>query len=264
MKIGFIGAGNMGSALASAASKSEGAELYVSDVNKEKAAVLAESLSAKATDNEEIAKICDYIFLAVKPKFVSEVLSEIGTILEGRDNFTVVSMAAGVNLSSLNAMVKKEARIIRIMPNTPVAVGKGIILTAGNSLVTESELLDFKRLLSAAGDVEFTDENLIDAGTALSGCSPAFVYSFIEALEEGAVKAGLSRSKAREYAAKTLIGASTLLLESKKEPKELREAVCSPGGSTIEGVKVLEAGGLHELVMEAVEASFKRTQELGK
>ena len=261
MKIGFIGAGNMGTALAKAASAS--AEIYVYDIDGEKAATLAKSVAGKLSAPHEMAKLCDYLFIAVKPNFVKEVLDNIKSTPK-KEGLTLVSMAAGISLASLDEMTGGTLPIIRIMPNTPVSVGKGIVLTAGNALVSKDELLSFKETMSAAGDVEIIDEALIDAGTALSGCSPAFVYMFIYALAEGAAEAGLSKDGALKFAAKTLIGAATLLLESEKSPDELRDAVCSKGGSTIEGVKSLLSDGFPDVVKRAVLASYKRTLELGK
>ena len=261
MKIGFIGAGNMGSALAKAAAKN--AEIYIYDIDDAKASALAASLSGKLSTLGEMAESCDYLFIAVKPNFVREVAKGINEAKK-KDGITLVSMAAGVSLTSLDEMTGGALPIIRIMPNTPVAVGKGVVLTAGNALVNEEKLLEFKATMAAAGDIEIIDESLIDAGTALSGCSPAFVYMFIDALAKGAAEAGLKEDDSLKFAAKTLIGAATLLLESGKAPEELRDAVCSKGGSTIEGVKSLFADEFPEIVKRAVMASYKRTLELGK
>ena len=207
--------------------------------------------------------ICDYLFIAVKPNFVKEVVNEIKKA-PLKNGLTLVSMAAGISIKSLDEMTGGNIPLIRIMPNTPVAVGKGVVLTAGNALVTDEELLKFKETLKAAGDIEIIDEALIDAGTALSGCSPAFVYMFIDALAKGASEAGLDKGDALKFAAKTLIGASELLLESGKDPEELRDAVCSKGGSTIEGVRSLISEGFEATVKRAVKASYERTVELGK
>lgn len=251
----------MGSALAKAAAQS--AEVYVYDIDEIKAESLAKSVSGKISTTEKMAKECDYLFIAVKPNFVREVVSKI--IASGATaDTTLVSMAAGVSLASLDEMTGGAVPTIRIMPNTPVAVGKGVVLTAGNALVSEEKLLEFKSTMAAAGDIEIIDESLIDAGTALSGCSPAFVYMFIDALAKGAIEAGLAEGDSLKFAAKTLIGAATLLLESGKDPEVLRDAVCSKGGSTIEGVKSLFADGFPETVKRAVLASYKRTLELGK
>ena len=261
MKIGFIGAGNMGSALAKAAAKH--AEIYVYDIDKEKALALAASVSGKYASVADMTTSCDYLFIAVKPNFVKEVIEGIkASVLN--EGLTLVSMAAGISIKSLDEMTGGNIPTIRIMPNTPVAVGKGVVLAAGNSLVTKDKLLNFKATMEAAGDIEFIDEALIDAGTALSGCSPAFVYMFIDALAKGAAEAGLPEGDSLKYAAKTLIGAATLLLESGKCPEELRDAVCSKGGSTIEGVRSLISDDFEAVVKRAVNASYKRTVELGR
>ncbi len=262
MKIGFIGAGNMGTALARAAAKYKGAEIYISDIDTEKARAAAILLGASYSENIEIARICDYIFLAVKPKFIRGVAEELTPYIKGRDA-SIVSMAAGVAIKAIEEVCGSDVKIIRIMPNTPVAVGSGIILTAANACGAD-KLEEFSRVMAGAGHIELLDESLIDAGTALSGCSPAFVYMFIDALAKGGAEAGLPPEMALTHAAKTLIGAATLLLSGNKTPEELRIAVCSPGGSTIEGVHVLENEGLEETVKKAVLTSYKRTCELGK
>ena len=251
----------MGSALAKAAAQN--AEIYVYDIDETKASALAESISGKLASVSEMTAACDYLFIAVKPNFVRAVVSEIKDA-DKKDGLTLVSMAAGISIKSLDEMTGGNTPLIRIMPNTPVAVGKGVVLTAGNAYVSEEKLLEFKNTMAAAGDIEIIDESLIDAGTALSGCSPAFVYMFIDALARGASTAGLDEGDALKFAAKTLIGAATLLLESGKTPEELRDAVCSKGGSTIEGVKSLFADEFPEIVARAVMASYKRTLELGK
>ncbi len=262
MKIGFIGAGNMGSALARAASKYSGIEIYVSDANKEKCQALCDSLGARISENREIAALCDFVFLAVKPQQLKELLDGIKDSLS--DSAILVSMAAGISISSIENMLGVKRPIIRIMPNTPVSVGRGIILTAKSAAAQDSTLSLFKEFMAASGDIYLIDEELIDAGTAVSGCSPAFVFMFIDALAEGGIRAGLSKENARIYAAKTLIGASELLLSSGKEPSELTSAVCSPGGSTIEGVKHLEGENFKTTVSDAVIASYEKTKALGK
>lgn len=266
MKIGFIGAGNMGGALAKAARAAlpEG-ELYISDLSTEKAAALAAVLKGEAVSTERIAAECDFIFFGVKPNALAAMISGIKDILEHRESdFTVVSMAAGVTLESLSTMLGFPCSIIRIMPNTPVAVGEGMVLWCSNEHADETARRQFCEILSAAGVLDELDEHLIDAGCAVSGCGPAFVYMFINALADGAVECGLPRSKAQEYAEQTLIGAAKLALLSSDHPEALKDAVCSPGGSTIAGVHALESGAFRAAVMNAVDAAFRRTRELGK
>ena len=263
LKIGFIGCGNMGGALACAAAKS-GNEIFLADFCKEKAETLAKELSAKSACNDEIAKNCDFIFLGVKPQVLSELLGEIAPTLKARkDRFVLVSMAAGVACEKIASTLGANYPIIRIMPNTPVAVGGGMILYTlyGATKEDEEKFLSF---MAAAGRFDSLPEKLIDAGSALSGCGPAFVCQFIEALSDGAVSAGLPRDKALLYAAATLEGTARLMLETGKHPAELKDSVCSPGGSTIQGVRRLEQGAFRGDVIDAVMAAYQRTKELGK
>ena len=266
MKIGFIGAGNMGGALAKAISKSmPSCSLYISDRNDDKIKALLKDINFTVSDNEEIAEECDLIFFGVKPGALSSMIDSIKCILEHRkSSFTIVSMAAGVTIEKLEKYLGFPCSIIRIMPNTPVSVGEGIVLWSANEHANETAKQQFCQTLSAAGILDELDEHLIDAGCALSGCGPAFVYMFISALADGAVECGLPRNKALEYAAQTLVGSARLALESDKHPEALKDAVCSPGGSTIAGVHALESGAFRAAVMNAVNAAFDRTRKLGK
>ena len=265
MKIGFIGCGNMGAALATAAEKARLGSLYLSNRTTAKAEALAKALGATVSTNEEIAKDCKYIFLGVKPYQIKELLENLSPILSLRtDPFMLISMAAGVTVASMEKAVGGGCPIIRMMPNTPVSVGQGMIQYCANSLVDPSLEAEFCRLLSFAGKLDRLNESLIDAATALSGCGPAFVCLFAEALADGAVRCGLPREKALCYAVQTLLGTGTLLLESKQHPAALKDAVCSPGGSTIEGVTTLEANAFRGAVIAAIEASYSRNKELGK
>ena len=258
MKYGFIGCGNMGGALAAAAAKAVGGEnLYLSDFDPAKAKALAEKLGARVSSNEEIAQNCDYIVLGVKP----QVMRSVVTALPIGGSPVMVSMAAGLDLQTLKPLAKAGLSWIRMMPNTPVAVGEGRILYAAEASSAETE--GFKTLFSCAGALYELDEKLMDAGSALSGCGPAFVYQFIEALADGGVACGLPRALAIELAAGTLLGASKTLLESGAHPGALKDAVCSPGGSTIMGVKALEDGGLRSTAMNAVIQAYCKTKELG-
>ncbi len=263
LKIGFIGCGNMGGALACAAAKS-GNEIFLADFCKEKAEELAKTLSATATDNISIAKECDFIFLGVKPQVLSELLKELApTLAERESRFLLVSMAAGVTTEKILSVLGADYPIIRIMPNTPVAVGGGMILYTLCGATAEDEKT-FLSFMAAAGRFDNLPETLIDAGSALSGCGPAFVCQFIEALADGGVSAGLPRDKALLYAAATLEGTAQLMLSTGKHPAELKDSVCSPGGSTIQGVRRLEQGAFRADVIDAVIAAYQRTKELGK
>ena len=262
MNIGFIGCGNMGAALAAAVAKSDGIKLYLSDYNKEKAESLASELLGCATTNMKIAANCDVVFLAVKPNVIESVLEGIKDELVGR-RATVITMAAGVKIEKLAAILGKDYPIIRIMPNTPCSVGKGMI-TWCSSNVSEAQEADFISIMSAAGKLDKLPEALIDAASAIAGCGPAFVYMFADALADGGVASGLPRDKALSYAIETIIGAGEMMKQTGKHPEKLKDEVCSPGGSTIEGVLALEDGAFRSTVAGAVISSFEKTKKLGK
>ncbi len=266
MKFGFIGCGNMGGALAQAVAKSANPfEIALCDANIEKAAALAESLGCGVALLEQVVEDCEYIFLGVKPQGFEGLFETISPILKARkDRFVLISMAAGISVSAIEKMCGMNAPVIRIMPNTPVSVGEGMILYTANDAVTDDEINAFLHALSKAGKLDEIAEDKIDAASALSGCGPAFVYLFAEALADGAVECGLARDKANLYAAQTLLGAATLLLESGKHPGELKDAVCSPGGTTIAGVHALEQNSFRSAAMSAVTAAYKKTLKLKK
>lgn len=265
MKIAFIGTGNMGGALARAVRAALPNEiLYLSDHSGEKAEALAKEIGAEVLDNETAAKRADYLFLGVKPQMLENLAKEIGAITSVRHNeLTLVSMAAGVTIERINSLFGEKVPVIRMMPNTPVAVGKGVVLWCANELVQAVQKQYFRIMLAKAGILSELPEGLIDAGCALSGCGPAFVCQFLEAMADGAVACGLPRGQAMEYAAYTMLGTAALLLETGKHPGELKDAVCSPAGSTIAGVRALENGAFRADVMNAVIAAFERTEELG-
>ena len=263
---GFIGTGNMGGALARAVAKSVAPEhIFLSDAFAEKAAALASELGCSSCTPEEVAAKCHFIFLGVKPQVMASMLGSITPMLQSRkENFVLVSMAAGVEIASLRRMLEADYPIIRIMPNIPASVGEGVILFDTTENVPAEAVEAFRVALSGAGLVSALPEKLIDAGSALSGCGPAFVSLFIEALADGAVTCGLSRQQAMEYACQTLIGTAKMIQTTGIHPGALKDAVCSPGGSTIAGVGALEAGSFRGTVMDAVVSAYERTCELGK
>ena len=265
-KIGFIGCGNMGGALAIAAKNSiGGSNVYVSDADTEKAESFAKSNDVNVISVEDVARNCDYIFLGVKPQVLRLVCGDLEEIFKSRkDRFIIVSMAAGVNLNDLQEMCGGKYPIIRIMPNIPASVGAGMILYTGNQFVSDEDFNEFTTILEKAGMLDKIEETKIDAASAISGCGPAFVFMFVEALADGGVKCGLPRDKALLYAAETLFGASKMVLDTNEHPGKLKDAVCSPAGSTIEGVTALENGSFRADVINAVSKSYKRTVELGK
>jgi pyrroline-5-carboxylate reductase len=264
--IGFLGCGNMGGALARAATKSIGAEnIFVFDVDTKKVKAFADETDVNVADAEYIVLNCDYIFLGVKPQMLKSLFEKIAPVLEDRTtDFVLVSMAAGVSMATISAMAGVDCPIIRIMPNMPVAVGEGMILYTSNEFVSMEDIEGFLDAMKYAGVLDKIDEDKIDAASCVSGCGPAFAFMFCEALADGAVECGLPRDKALLYAAQTLAGSATMLMETGEHPGKLKDAVCSPAGSTIEGVKALEEGAFRASAMNAVKAAYKRTLELSK
>ncbi|MCL1954637.1 MAG: pyrroline-5-carboxylate reductase [Spirochaetes bacterium] len=264
-----IGSGNMGYALMKSASAgTDGAKLFLTDVDAEKAASAAASLGAEVlSSNIEAVNKGDYIFLAVKPQVLPQVLAEITDTVKTRINAgsppVLVSMAAGWSIEKIKKTVSAKASVVRIMPNTPALIGKGMIALAASPEVQKTQIIDLEHFLGGAGIIDKIDENLMDAVTALSGSGPAFVYLFIEALADGGVRAGLPRDKALRYAAQTIAGAAAMVQKTEKHPGELKDMVTSPGGTTIAGITALENGAFRGTVIKAVEAAWRRAVELG-
>ena len=261
MKAGFIGCGNMGGTLALVAAKS-GAQVLAADHHPEKLEALRPSGCVSASA-EEIAAECEFIFLGVKPQVIRKAAAQIAPILSARkDRFIVVSMAAGVTVASVSEMLGCPT-VIRIMPNTPAAVGEGVLLYCTGADVTEAEEEAFQKLMAGAGLCVKLEEGKIDMGSAVAGCGPAFVCLLMEAMIDAGVRCGLPRDKAKLFTLQTFAGTAKLALETGRDPAELRAAVCSPAGSTIEGVAALEKNGARNAMLEAVAAAYKRTKELG-
>ena len=261
MKYGFIGCGNMGGAIARALCKST-KSILISDPS-EKAAMTAEEIGCNICNNIEAVQKCEYLFLAVKPQVLESVLTPLSEYLK-ESKPIIITMAAGVQISKIEKWIGIRLPIIRIMPNTPVSVGHGTILYWHNELVADAILKVFLADMQPCGMLDKIPENLIDAGSALSGCGPAYVYMFIDALADGAVACGVPRDKALIYAANTLLGAAKMVQETAQHPGQLKDAVCSPGGSTIVGVKVLEEQNFRGAVIDCVHAAYTRTKELGR
>ena len=266
----FIGTGNMGGALAQAACRAlSPAEVTLANRTPEKAAALARELGCVSVlSNEAAVRSARYLFLGVKPQFYADLARDLSPVLrrcheEGQDK-VLISMAAGLTLDTLKGLyanVGYDIPILRIMPNTCVAIGKGVIALSGEC---EEHLQAAEHMLSQAGLVERLPERLMDQFTAVAGCGPAVVYPFIEALADGGVMTGLPREQALRYAAQTVLGAAAMVLETGEHPGSLKDAVWSPGGSTIACIAALEQAGLRSAAIDAVLASFERNQELGK
>ena len=260
MKVGFIGAGNMGGALAEAAKKAVGNDnVFVSASSVESANRHAGKLGVRAALSDEICKACDFIFLGVKPYLIKKVVTESADILKERSAFTLVTMAAGVEIADVLSALQINAPVIRIMPNTPVKIGKGLVPFACSPAVTENNKTEFKKILEYAGVLAEVEENKIDAIGALAGSGPAFVYEFIDALATAGVECGLKKAEALKYAEQTVAGAAELALCSGVHPQVLKDEVMSPGGTTVEGVHALEEGGFKNAAMNAVVAAYNKT-----
>ena len=266
MKIGFIGLGNMGGNLARLVAQDERfrSELLLANRSRDKAEKIAAEVGGQPVSNEEVFAQAEVIFLGIKPAQFEGLLAVYQEVLEERDSLLLVSMAAGLSLERLEKMIPSHHRWIRMMPNTPVAVGEGVISYALSQQAHQADEDLFRELLSLAGLLVKLDEKQLDAATALAGCGPAFVYLFIEALADSGVRAGLSRDISLQLANQTLLGAAKLSQISGQHPAQLKDQVCSPAGSTIAGVASLEENAFRGTVMDAVQAAYKRTQELGK
>ena len=262
MRFGFIGTGNMGSALARAARrKLAGEDLLLANRTEAKAAALAKELGAPLSNNRTIAGNADYIFLGVKPQMMGELLKELAPVLAERtDRFVLVTMAAGLTIAGIQDMAGGDYPVLRVMPNTPCSIGEGMILYTPGPGVTATETDSFLEAMAGAGRFALVPEGLMDAGSAVAGCGPAFVDLFVEALADGGVACGLPQAQA--FAAQMVLGSARLILESGKHPGALKDAVCSPGGTTIQGVRKLEEAGFRGAVMEAVIAAFEKNGTL--
>ena len=264
--LGFIGTGNMGSALAKAAVKHVSPDkIILSNRTAAKAEALAAQLGCATGDSAAVAAQSDYIFLGVKPQMMAGLLAEFQPVLAARtDPFVLVTMAAGLTMERIAAMAGGNYPVIRIMPNTPCAVGAGVVLYDANALVTGEQLDFFTAAMAGAGLLDRLEERLIDAGSAVAGCGPAFLSLFLEALADGGVTCGLPRQKALTYAAKMAEGTAKLMLETNPHPGVMKDAVCAPAGSTSAGVRALEEHAFRAAAMDAVISAMERNRELGK
>ncbi|MDR3114666.1 MAG: pyrroline-5-carboxylate reductase [Treponema sp.] len=271
--IACIGSGNMGLALMKGVTRSQGFAYRIgfTDTDPAKAAAAAQAVSASVyASNEAAASEGDFVFLAVKPQVLAGVLAEIAPVLRNRGSARegpmVISMAAGWSIKRIQEALGGPSSpvpgIIRIMPNTPALIGQGLIAFAASPEVPDARLRELQQLLAGSGRVDPIEERYLDGVTALSGSGPAFVYLFIEALADGGVRAGLPRDKALGYAIQTVRGSAAMLQETGKHPGELKDMVASPGGTTIAGLAALEAGAFRGIVMNAVDAAWKRSKAL--
>ena len=266
MKVAFIGLGNMGASLAKAVAKEVVAtNLLLVNRSPQKVQDFISQYGGTASDLEQVFQEAEVIFLGVKPYQICPLLEEYQGILTQRSNLLLVSMAAGLELEKMTDVIQNgQLGLIRIMPNTPVAIGQGVFSLTRSQAVTDQQLAQVKQLLAGAGVLYEIEEKLMDPATAIAGCGPAFVYQMIEAMADAGVALGLPRSQSLQMAAQTFKVAASMVLETGQHPGSLKDAVCSPGGSTIAGVNRLEQVGLRGDIIAGVEAAYKRTQEMGQ
>lgn len=255
--LGFIGVGNMGGAVATAACKKFPGGVIISNRTMSRAENLAKELGCETGTYEEVAENSEFVVIGTLPGAVEEVARRIYPAMK-KSGAALVSMASGVSIADLHSYTDPDFPVIRIMPNTPVAVGQGLVLYAADKKTPAATLSRLCGLLSCAGAVEPLDERLFTAGSTVAGCGPAFAALFIEALSDGGVKAGLPRDKAIRFAEQMLLGTAALALSTGKHPGQLKDEVCSPGGSTIEGIQALEEGDFRAAVMRAVVAAWDK------
>lgn len=264
MKLGFIGTGNMASAIMGGIIKNKimpaeeiiGADLYAPGRDRVK-----EQFGICVTgDNKEVVEQADVIVLSVKPQFYEEVITEIRDMV--RKDQIIITIAPGKTLAWLAERFGKKVKIVRTMPNTPALVGEGMTAMCPNEYMTEAETGYVKTLLESFGKVEIVSEHLMDVVVSVSGSSPAYVFMMIEAMADAAVSGGMPRALAYQFAAQAVMGSAKMVLETGKHPGELKDMVCSPAGTTIEAVRTLEELGFRSALIEAMKACEERSREL--
>jgi len=265
-KIGFIGCGNMTQAMIGGVIKAGvyvGKDIVVSDLDEGLLSKAAESYGTNiTTSNIHTAREADILILAVKPNLYGIVIEEIKAHV--RDGVVIVTIAAGKSIESTQNFFGKDIKIARVMPNTPSLVGEGMSSLSPNNLMTPEETGEVTATFESFGQTEVVDEKLMDVVTSVSGSSPAYVYMFIEAMADGAVLDGMPRDKAYKMAAQTVLGAAKMVLETGIHPGQLKDMVCSPGGTTIEAVAALEEKGMRDAVITAMRRCTKKSKEMSK
>ncbi len=263
MKLGFIGAGNMAQAIIGGILKKgimSKDDIIASAATEKTINKVSEEYGIKTTlDNREVAE-ADILFLSVKPVYYQSVIDEIKDIVSSEQ--IIVTIAAGKSVAWVEEAFGGVKKIIRTMPNTPALVGEGITAVCPNSNVADKDLARVMEILESFGEAEVINENIMDAVVAVSGSSPAYVFMFIEAMADAAVAEGMPRAQAYKFAAQSVLGSAKMVLETGKHPGELKDMVCSPAGTTIEAVRVLEKEGLRSSVMECMKACADKSRNM--
>lgn len=265
-RVGFVGCGNMGSSMVGGLIKSgflTKNDIIVSTKTEKSAQNLKEEFDIKTTlDSKEVAKECDTIILAVKPHMYKDVIDEIKDQLNEKK--LIITIAAGITIANMEEWLGKDYKIIRTMPNTPALVGQAMSAVCANVNVDEQELNYCFNIFNSFGEAVQLSEKDFDAFIALAGSSPAYVFMFIEAMADGAVKLGIPRNKAYKMAAQSVLGSAKMVLDTKKHPGELKDMVCSPGGTTIDAVAELERLGFRSTVIEAMDKCAEKSKNMRK
>jgi len=265
-KIGFIGCGNMGKAILGgliASGLVQPGQIWVYTPSSEKVAALSEQYGINAAESaQEVAQIADIVFGAVKPGMMVKVLSEVASSLHKES--LVISIAAGITLDQLAGALGHDRKIIRAMPNTPALVNAGMTSVTPNALATSEDIAEVVTIFRSFGEAEVIAEPMIHPVVGVSGSAPAYVFMFIEAMADAAVLGGMPRAQAYKFAAQAVMGSAKMVMESGSHPGELKDMVCSPGGTTIEAVRVLEQKGFRAAVIEAMAACMEKSEALSK
>ena len=265
-KIGFIGSGNMGEALVSGLVLSEAAKpenIICSDISKDTLKNIESKYNIfTTTDNVEVVKKSDIVIYATKPQILGSVLNETAGFLD--QSKLIISIAAGVPLAAIAACLKKELRLIRVMPNICAFVKESATAIAAGEFVLKDDVALARAIFDSVGKTILLQENiLMDAFTGLSGSGPAYIFTIIDAMADAGVKMGLSRKDSLFLSTQTILGSAKLLLESNEHPGQLKDKVASPGGTAMAGIHALEQGGLRTTMINAIESATKRSKELG-
>jgi pyrroline-5-carboxylate reductase len=261
--IGFIGAGNMGGAIIGGIIKANicsPSQIIAADKNEHALNNLKSEFKIKTTTDNIAAAQSDILFLAVKPQFLYDVIEQIKNDVSNET--IIVSIAAGQSVEKIEKAFSREIKLVRVMPNTPALVGESMSALTPNKNISEKDLTEIKTIFESFGKAEIVSENLMDAVTAVSGSSPAYIFMLIEAMADAAVNAGMPRNQSYTFAAQAVLGSAKMVLDTGMHPGALKDMVCSPAGTTIEAVKVLEEKGFRAAVIDAMDTCVKKSRSM--
>lgn len=262
-KVGFVGLGNMGYAISKGLLKTLSPEdIAFYDVDEDKCQLISKEMNISLCKNNlEVVRDSKYVVLAIKPQMYDECISKIKSSL--RKESVIISIAPGITINSLKESFGTDNKIVRVMPNTPSLVNEGMsVLSFSEDKFSEEEVKDIEAIFKSCGEIETIEEQYMDAIVPISGSSPAYIYMMIEALADGGVLLGLPRKLSYKLAAQSVLGSAKMVLETNQHPGELKDAVCSPGGTTIAAVSSLEKTGFRSSIIEAMSEAYAKTQEL--